>query len=205
MLHIVEAVALSYPTEFAQAHRHGYSRTEREAFIRRVAWELNLLDTSFGLNGKRGTDELSQDAVSYITSRSPAGGVEIIDVISGAGGPGARVAWQDVTQATIDAGTVGRFIPPTRPDLGGDQDAPAPPSQAGPRFDHEWFATTLADLESVYRAELYRTFVLDGRLDAGGIALRYAQRAAGVSLDQITDEIRRSHEWKVKHESGSLR
>jgi hypothetical protein len=41
------------------------------------------------------------DAVSFRNPNSAAGGVEILDVVVGAGGPQPRAAWIDVTQATL--------------------------------------------------------------------------------------------------------
>ncbi len=110
---IVAALAAEYPQEFADCHRPELG-ARAWAFIRRVAWVLHsTVDIRFGLNGKRGNvDDPSMDAVSFRNPASAAGGVEIIDVVAGAGAPGARAGWMDVTQATIDAGTTGAYIAP---------------------------------------------------------------------------------------------
>lgn len=111
--HIVEALAHEYPQEFNDCHRP--ERGERAwAFIRRVAWVLHTtVDVRFGLNGKRGNvNDPSMDAVSFRNPSSGAGGVEIYDVVGGAGGPSPSAAWIDVTQATIDHGTTGAYIQP---------------------------------------------------------------------------------------------
>lgn len=110
---IVAALAAEYPQEFADCHRPELG-ARAWAFIRRVAWVLHsTVDIRFGLNGKRGNvDDPSMDAVSFRNPASAAGGVEIIDVVAGAGAPGARAGWMDVTQATIAAGTTGAYIAP---------------------------------------------------------------------------------------------
>lgn len=110
---IVEALARDYPREFADCHRPELGARAWD-FIRRVAWVLHTtVDVRFGLNGKRGNvADPSMDAVSFRNPSSAAGGVEIIDVVAGAGGQNARAAWIDVTQATIDAGTTGAYIEP---------------------------------------------------------------------------------------------
>ena len=79
-----------------------------------MAWVLHsTVDVRFGLNGKRGAaNDPSMDAVSFRNPASLAGGVEVIDVVAGAGGRDARPAWQDVTDATVRAGTVGLYIQP---------------------------------------------------------------------------------------------
>jgi len=81
---VVSQTADDHPGEWRDAHRADVSRERAEAFIRVLASRLHALDDRFGLNGKRGTTELSQDAVSF---RNPAGpcGVEIIAVIASAG------------------------------------------------------------------------------------------------------------------------
>ena len=110
---IVDALARDYPKEFADCHKPDLG--ERAwAFIRRVAWVLHsTVDVRFGLNGKRGAaNDPSMDAVSFRNPASLAGGVEIIDVVAGAGGGNASPAWQDVTDATVRAGTIGLYIQP---------------------------------------------------------------------------------------------
>lgn len=123
-LDVVEQLASQYPQEFAEAHR--FELGDRAwAFIRRLAWELHQLDTNFGLNGKRGnTSDPSADAISY--RGGPAGGVWVIDVIAGAGGASPEPAWHDVTQATLDAGTIGAWIQPEPVDGGSEPPNPDP-------------------------------------------------------------------------------
>lgn len=109
---IVAALSVEYPQEFADCHRPELG--ERAwAFIRRVAWVLHTtVDVRFGLNGKRGNvNDPSMDAVSFRNPMIP-GGVEVIDVVAGAGGPQPRPAWIDVTDATLASGTTGAYIQP---------------------------------------------------------------------------------------------
>ena len=140
---IVEALARDYPHEFADCHKPDLG--ERAwAFIRRVAWVLHsTVDVRFGLNGKRGNaNDQSMDAVSFRNPASPAGGVEVIDVVGGAGGPDARAAWFDVTDATVRAGTVGLYIQP-EPPTGGK--VPPPVVVAPPTEPHECACNVTGD------------------------------------------------------------
>jgi hypothetical protein len=83
------------------------------AFTDAVATVLNNEDARWGRNGKRGNpNDPSHDAIAWRMPSGP-GGVAIIDIIAAAGGPDARPSWQDVTQATIAAGTVGIWVAPS--------------------------------------------------------------------------------------------
>jgi len=124
MQHIVSMLADQHPTEWSNAHKD-YERqdgrdgrvTVEEAteFMQILASYLHFnTDPQFGLNGKRGDpNDLSQDAISFKNPSGP-GGVEIIDVIVSAGTPGQQPGWNDVTQETIDAGTIGIFVQPRK-------------------------------------------------------------------------------------------
>ena len=73
---------------------------------------MRKCDTRWGYNGKRGNSgDPSHDAIAYHYSRGGDEGstdVYIIDVIVGhCGGPGP--AWIDVTEATRQGGTIGRW------------------------------------------------------------------------------------------------
>jgi hypothetical protein len=83
------------------------------AFTDAVATVLTREDARWGRNGKRGNvNDPSHDAIAWRMPSGP-GGVAIIDIIAAAGGPDARPAWQDVTDATIAAGTVGAWVAPS--------------------------------------------------------------------------------------------
>jgi hypothetical protein len=116
---IINEVKAKYPAEWRNAHRDYPQRTadakERATrFMRLLVATLNKTDSNYGLNGKRGNGtDLSQDAISYKSQDAiarKAGGVYIIDVINGAGGTNPQPAWTDVTQATVDAGTIGKWV-----------------------------------------------------------------------------------------------
>jgi hypothetical protein len=86
---------------------------EDHAFTDAVASVLFAEDARWGRNGKRGNvNDPSHDALFYRGGPSPFGGA-VVDIITAAGGPDARPAWQDVTDATIAAGTVGAWVQPS--------------------------------------------------------------------------------------------
>ena len=110
---LVADVARRFPFEWERA-REGPDGHREDAFIRRLAWELHKIDPNVGLNGKRGTDVISSDALSYLNPSGP-GGVEVIDVIVGAT---HSPTWQDVTMppsAAHPEGVPGKFILPVDP------------------------------------------------------------------------------------------
>jgi hypothetical protein len=100
---VVDRVARDCPGLILQDH----------AFTDAVATVLNREDERWGRNGKRGNvNDPSHDAIAWRMPSGP-GGVAILDIIAAAGSPDARPAWQDVTQATIAAGTVGAWVAPS--------------------------------------------------------------------------------------------
>ena len=136
----VAEVARKWPEEWELARKVGDRRTS-DKFIRRLAWELHKQDERVGLNGKRGSDELSLDALSYKNSSGP-GGVEVIDVITG----DHRATWQDVTIPPAPhpqndparhppEGVLGKYIEPTDPggtSTGGGDDDDEDETDLGP-------------------------------------------------------------------------
>src|SRR5687767_8766740 len=120
---LVADVARRFPAEWEAARKNAEGIRD-DKFIRRLAWEGSKVDPNIGLNGKRGGDEISHDALAYLNPTAP-GGVEVIDVIVGSS---HSPAWQDVTvppSAAHPSGVPGRFIAPTDPggppiDNGGD-------------------------------------------------------------------------------------
>lgn len=114
MYNTVVEVANKYPQEFLEAHTGG-ARTE--LWIKLLAFELHKQDPRWGLNGKRGTDTLSQDAVNfkgegvgYDPSRNDAP-VTVVDVIGGAGGPSPKPTWQVLNDPNVHRGP-GKWIQP---------------------------------------------------------------------------------------------
>jgi hypothetical protein len=79
----------------------------------RLVRELRTRDTRWGLNWKRGNrGDMSQDIVTYNYASGPdedTTNVYIIDVIGGHCGSNPTAGWNDVTQVTIDSGTLGRW------------------------------------------------------------------------------------------------
>lgn len=121
-LAVVERVAAADPDRFACAH------TERGCaydYIIALVCELRQEDARWHLNGRRGdATRMSWDAINWLgfgPGRDPATGqpVTIIDVIGGAGAPGARPVWQAFTSdptagaAIVPASCPGSTPPPT--------------------------------------------------------------------------------------------
>jgi hypothetical protein len=82
-------------------------------FLYEVVRRLRQQDDRWGLNWKRGVvGDLSQDVVDYhygdgVSEESTD--VYIIDIIVGHCGDTPEAGWIDVTQATLDANTVGMW------------------------------------------------------------------------------------------------
>jgi hypothetical protein len=83
-------------------------------FMDRVVDALRSYDTRWGYNGKRGNaGDPSKDVVDYnYGSQADQGTTEvyIVDIISGHCGASPSAGWGDVTDATINSGTIGRWI-----------------------------------------------------------------------------------------------
>lgn len=114
MYNTVVETANKYPQEFREAHTGG-ARTE--LWIKLLAYELHKLDPRWGLNGKRGTDTLSQDAVNFKgegvgtdPSRNDAP-ITVVDVIGAAGGPDPKPTWQVFNDPVAHRGP-GKWIQP---------------------------------------------------------------------------------------------
>ena len=110
---LVVDVARRFPVEWEAARERPDGHRD-DRFIRLLAWELHKVDANVGLNGKRGSDVISTDAVSYRNPTGP-GGVEVIDVIVGAT---HTPTWQDVTippSPDRPDGVPGKYIEPAAP------------------------------------------------------------------------------------------
>lgn len=103
---VVAAIAAAFPG----ALRNSCGNHE---FLLRLVYQLRQIDTRWGFNWKRGVfGSLSEDIVNYNFGPGPdenSTNVYIIDVIGGhcGGNPGPN--WQDQTQPTRNAGTIGRW------------------------------------------------------------------------------------------------
>jgi hypothetical protein len=108
---VVQAVARANPGALANSCQdHGGSW----AFLDAVVDTLRTYDTRWGYNGKRGNvNDPSLDVVTYHHGSGADYGssaVYIIDVIGGHCGAAPSPAWNDVTDATYNGNTIGRWI-----------------------------------------------------------------------------------------------
>jgi hypothetical protein len=108
---VVRAVAAANPGLLANScQEHGGSWQ----FLDLVVDTLRTYDTRWAYNGKRGDmNNPSMDVVDYHYGRGASQGskeVYIIDVIGGHCGPNPSPIWNDVTAATVNAGTSGIWI-----------------------------------------------------------------------------------------------
>lgn len=108
---IVRAVASVYPQLLANScQEHGGSWQ----FMDTVVDALRTYDTRWGYNGKRGNaNDPSMDVITYHYGPGPDQGstdVYIIDIIGGHCGPTPSPIWNDVTDITVNSGTIGRWI-----------------------------------------------------------------------------------------------
>jgi hypothetical protein len=82
-------------------------------WLLRLVYQLRQIDTRWGFNWKRGrVGDLSEDVVNYHFGPGPdenSTNVYVIDVIGGHCGGSPRPNWQDQTEATRRAGTIGRW------------------------------------------------------------------------------------------------
>jgi hypothetical protein len=110
MSHVVQQVAAARPDLLRNScQEHGGSW----GFLDLVVDTLRTYDTRWGYNWKRGnTGDPSMDVVDY---HYGAGGDEgstnvyIIDIIAGHCGPSPSPSWADMTEATRQGGTIGRW------------------------------------------------------------------------------------------------
>ena len=108
---IVTAVANANPGALQNSCQdHGGSWQ----FMDQVVDTLRTYDTRWGYNGKRGNaNDPSKDVITYHYGPGPDANstdVYIIDIIVGHCGPTPGPTWIDVTDVTIQSGTVGRWI-----------------------------------------------------------------------------------------------
>lgn len=90
---IVESTRKDYPRAWSKCHM--LNDPEAHDFIILCGRRLYDFDKRFGLNGKRGGNDLSWDAINW----NEPGAHNVIDVVAGAGSPSATPAWQ-VTNTT---------------------------------------------------------------------------------------------------------
>ena len=125
-----------------EAARERADGSRDDSFVRLLAFELNQRDPNIGLNGKRGSDVVSADAIAYLNASAP-GGVEVIDIIVGST---HTPSWQDATVPPSPAnptGVLGKFIPPVKP----EGSAPTPSTPSSPTSITIDIASALAPLQ----------------------------------------------------------
>lgn len=110
MFGVVQQVAAQYPDALRRSCQHAGGTWE---FMDRVVNALRTHDTRWGYNWKRGqVGNPSLDAVAYHWGSGADEGstsVYIIDVIVGHCGPDPSAGWGDVTDITLESGTIGRW------------------------------------------------------------------------------------------------
>jgi len=110
MSHVVEEVAADHPDWLANSCQDEGGTWQ---FMDEVVDRLRLEDERWGYNWKRGNvGDPSQDVVDYHyawDTREGSENVYIIDMIVGHCGDDPQPGWLDVTQATADAGTIGKW------------------------------------------------------------------------------------------------
>jgi hypothetical protein len=107
---VVNDIAAQHPNALRNScQEHGGSWE----FMDRLVDRLRTMDTRWGYNGKRGnTSDPSMDIVDYNYGSQPDEGtteVYIIDIMVGHCGSNPGPAWIDQTEATRNAGTIGRW------------------------------------------------------------------------------------------------
>lgn len=111
MSHIVAAVAQANPGALQNSCQDQGGSWQ---FMDQVVDTLRTYDTRWGYNGKRGNaNDPSKDVVDYHYGGGPdqnSTDVYIIDVVGGHCGATPSPSWGDVTDVTINSGTIGRWI-----------------------------------------------------------------------------------------------
>ena len=113
MLHVVKRVANSHRQVLLNSCRRGHENLD---FLDLVLTELRKENEGirWGFNCKRGDcNHLSIDAIAYYrgtgSNLNNSTDVAIFDIIASCHSDSPRPAWQDMTQATKDNGTIGRY------------------------------------------------------------------------------------------------
>jgi hypothetical protein len=108
---VVQAVARSNPAALQNSCQDSGGTWQ---FMDLVVDTLRTYDTRWGYNGKRGNaNDPSKDVVAYHYSGGADAGstdVYIIDIINGHCGSTPSAGWIDVTAATANSGSIGRWI-----------------------------------------------------------------------------------------------
>lgn len=143
-----EAIRSQYPGAWVAAH-NGQEPSGSE-FVRRWALDLRARGVLVCVNGKRGSDTLSQDVLVFPVTeggnRDTSGRysrIAIIDLIVGAGGANPRLDWADVSAASP-----GKCIDPwLEPGEGPPGPGPGPGPTPEPSPDLKEVVAALARIE----------------------------------------------------------
>lgn len=173
--HVVDALHAERPALIHNPH----------AFTREAARRLHAIDPRWGDNGKRGNQaDLSEDCVAYQAPGSPAGGVEIYDIIANANRADAAPAWIDQTQKTIDAGTIGVWVRPE-----GTPPGPTPTPGPTPPVTTPCRALSADAVQAAVRQEL--ALVLEALAHTAGVVQGQAEALAEIRRELETAAGRR--------------
>lgn len=117
---VAELVMQEYPAAWQAAHAHGsHDRTYMDlvAGYLHFGWPKHGIpaDPKWGENGKRGTDEKSEDILNYKNPAVPKLGLESYDFFR-ASMPEAGIVWNNITDPN---GAGAKFIVPPKPPDGG--------------------------------------------------------------------------------------
>lgn len=108
---VVQAVARANPGALQNSCQDSGGSWQ---FMDQVVDTLRTYDTRWGYNGKRGNaNDPSKDVVTYHYGAGPDANstdVYIIDIIGGHCGATPSPGWNDVTDVTLQSGTIGRWI-----------------------------------------------------------------------------------------------
>ena len=139
ILDIGRYLTTAYPDDWRNAH-NGHEPTG-STFVRRWALACRDANIDAGVNGKRGSEVLSQDVLTLGVQSGAAvdkGGtvpsLVIADVIGGAGGPSPSIGWNDVSAAAP-----GRYIDPWLEPSEQPGPAPGPDPEPGRRRRYSAF------------------------------------------------------------------
>lgn len=95
LVDIANQIATQYPRAYSKCHLVG--DPEAWDYIILVGQKCKSINFNVGCNGKRGTDELSYDAVAFMDEALNPTDVRVIDIVAGAGGSNPQIVFQDLT------------------------------------------------------------------------------------------------------------
>jgi hypothetical protein len=99
------------------AHPAEWDAREDLRFIKRLAWTLHQIDSRFGLLGKRQTDVIAADTITFLNPTvdpqlAPELSCEAADVIGASHTANAQPAWNPITVPVREGGAGAKWIKP---------------------------------------------------------------------------------------------